>query len=176
MKRKSRYDIVTPLIPFKNPWGIPNVNGLKGRIYYLKLTDKSAITYKKALESIAWYFKREFGYDFVQYTAGVSIDRDVPILFLNSDYIRYECIGGLHLVWHQEINSYILHWVWLHPFIRRSGLLSALWPTLREQYGAFIVDTPLSRAMNSFLIKRKECWYHYKNCPSDCDYLLSASR
>ncbi len=47
-----------------------------------------------------------------------------------------------------------LQWAWLHPYWRREGHLSDLWPCLRAEYGDFEIDGPLSLAMRAFLAKR----------------------
>jgi len=49
-----------------------------------------------------------------------------------------------------------LRWVWIHPFMRRQGLLNEAWPWFRLKHGDFIVDRPLSAAMEAFLRKRNE--------------------
>ena len=46
-----------------------------------------------------------------------------------------------------------LKWIWLHPYFRKSGILSELWPVLRENHGDFHLEEPISPAMKSFLSK-----------------------
>ena len=46
-----------------------------------------------------------------------------------------------------------LDWVWIHPYLRRKGLLARHWPTLRANHGDFAVEPPVSEAMARFLHK-----------------------
>ena len=49
-----------------------------------------------------------------------------------------------------------LDWVWVCPPGRRSGVLSRVWPMLRERFGDFHVEGPVSDAMQAFLTRRGE--------------------
>lgn len=49
--------------------------------------------------------------------------------------------------------AWILKWVWIAPPFRRLGLLSAVWPRLRQEFGSFKLEKPLSDAMKWFLKK-----------------------
>jgi hypothetical protein len=49
--------------------------------------------------------------------------------------------------------AWILKWVWIAPPFRRLGLLSAAWPRLRQEFGSFKLEKPLSDAMSGFLRK-----------------------
>lgn len=166
----SNFDITAPIIHFRYS-GIPGSIKLKDQLYYVKLNDKSPMTHKKSLEEIARMFRREFQYDFIPFCANSKINNDVPFLIWFNDYLRSECVGGFHMVWVDELSNYLLGWVWLHPYIRNKGILSMLWPKLREEFGAFLVEAPLSQTMVAFLRKRNECYRHYKTCPSDCRFL-----
>lgn len=39
---------------------------------------------------------------------------------------------------------------WIHPFHRRQGILTKLWPILQDRYGVFNIDMP-SKAMSNFM-------------------------
>lgn len=43
-----------------------------------------------------------------------------------------------------------MQWVWIHPYYRREGLLSAAWPMFKERFGCFLVERPFSAAMLGF--------------------------
>ncbi|MGH6627030.1 MAG: hypothetical protein ACRECD_10905 [Burkholderiaceae bacterium] len=49
---------------------------------------------------------------------------------------------------------WMLEWVWIHPFCRRKGLLSKAWPQFEREHGEFLIQAPLSLAMERFLEKR----------------------
>jgi hypothetical protein len=44
-----------------------------------------------------------------------------------------------------------LAWAWLHPSVRRQGILSRLWPHLEAAHRDFKVQIPLSSGMQQFL-------------------------
>jgi hypothetical protein len=45
-------------------------------------------------------------------------------------------------------------WAWLHPSVRRQGILSRLWPHFEVAHHDFKVQTPLSVGMQQFLASR----------------------
>lgn len=51
-------------------------------------------------------------------------------------------------------HAWSMTWVWLHPFERRRGHLSKVWPFMTARYGSFAVDRP-SPAMRAFLTRHQ---------------------
>jgi hypothetical protein len=115
---------------------------------------------RQVCERYAEYFRREFNYDFMQYRHyddGHIKDR----IFFFVDAISRHALGAICFRWMEQDglpHGYWLAWVWLHPYARACGILSAWWPTFRELYGDFLCATPISPAMSAFLAKRNECW------------------
>jgi hypothetical protein len=118
----------------------------------------SLIKYKKCVEKLALYFKREEGYDFIQFCA----------LPKNKDEDNYEA-WLFHTISEQVIGSCVfrkindpihtdikwkLDWIWLHPYFRRNGILSGTWDKFMLRYGFFYLEFPLSYAMHKFLLKQ----------------------
>lgn len=67
----------------------------------------------------------------------------------NSGY--RQCLVGLVTINNSNANSPYLSTVWIHPFYRRRGLLSKLWPKLQELYGSnFGIEQP-NENMKAFL-------------------------
>lgn len=100
-------------------------------------------------------FKREFGYDFVQWGSrkGDS-DPDVNGIFFLDEVgaIVGACAfrlreNGTNRVWR-------LDWIWFAPRYRRQGHLARQWQRLRTDYGDFEVEHPVSPAMQAFLEKQ----------------------
>jgi len=103
-------------------------------------------------------FRREFHYDFVQWGENMDGERDAHgYLFTNE---RSEIVGACSFRDRSEdgIQRWGLQWVWICPRERRSGHLSKRWPALREQFGDFMVESPVSDAMQAFLEKRGEAF------------------
>jgi hypothetical protein len=99
---------------------------------------------------MASYFRREFNYDFVQFSE--LDDGYVAYLLLEGSTGEYRVIGGLCFFQQEPPEpQWGLHWVWIHPFERRHGRLRALWPFFRNKFGDFSVEYPLSDAMVAFL-------------------------
>lgn len=115
--------------------------------------------HRRAVWRFAQFFKREGGYDFVQY--GDDGDEDDPnhaaYLWLPPEIDcpgwRVHCIGAT--CFRQRDYGMAMQWVWLHPYYRRQGLLSKAWPEFLREHGAFDVEPPYSSAMMAFLQKMK---------------------
>ncbi len=117
----------------------------------------SPLIHRRAVERFAYYFKREFRYDFPQFEAEDVTDDYRAWLFASHDYSaewrpfgaacfryrRYE--GGDKPVW-------ALQWIWLHPYFREGGHLKKAWPLFIKALGEPVdVEPPYSRAMVAFL-------------------------
>jgi hypothetical protein len=132
-----------------------SVNGLR------KVTDASEISEKRALEQFATYFKKEMHYDYVQYDAESHNNNTLGFLFTESAMdvctkqhteMPTRCVGGAAF---QNVNdTWVLCWVWFHPFFRDKGLLSRQWTQFCSDFGAFSVETPISPSMKGFLGKQ----------------------
>jgi hypothetical protein len=121
-------------------------------------------SHRRAAEALAIHFRREFGYDFVQYSAKAekdtpkgSVDRRTRcFLWMSRRLCSRAVIGAACFRWHEwkdAPDSFALDWVWFHPYERRKGYLSSSWPYFRWRFGEFWVETPLSEAMIGFLKK-----------------------
>jgi len=54
--------------------------------------------------------------------------------------------------WKDWPASYALQWVWLHPFVRRAGMLRGTWPHLMATFGPFVLEGPFSKAMTASMV------------------------
>ena len=99
-------------------------------------------------------FKREFKYDFVQWESpeGNPDPSARGYLFMNPDNIVVgacafrQCEYKGKAIWS-------LQWIWITRRYRRSGVLTRHWKTLRQRYGDFHLEQPVSDAMVAFLEK-----------------------
>ncbi len=125
---------------------------------------------KKHVEILAYYFKREFHYDFPQFEAGEKAT--------DPDYTPYE-VWLFHREALDELKNprddprrvigaacfrlrprsgesrWALQWVWFHPYERQRGHLSKQWPEFERRYGRFPIEEPVSYAMGQFLKKKR---------------------
>lgn len=132
-----------------------SANGLR------KITYESEISEKRALEQFATYFKKEMHYDNVQYNADNHNKNTVGFLFTESamdvcteqhEEMPTRCVGGATF---QNISgTWVLCWVWLHPFFRDKSLLSGQWARFCSYFGEFCVEAPISPSMEGFLGKQ----------------------
>ena len=124
----------------------------------------SSLASRRAVTRIAYYFRREFRFDAVQYSEANEEPSDVAFLWHKADWIskRHE-FGRLPLgacvfrwrEWTDAPHGWALVWIWLHPFIRRQGHLTAIWTSFKEWFGEdFHVEGPLSDAMETFIKSR----------------------
>lgn len=124
---------------------------------------ESHLSERQALEQFARYFKSEMHYDNVQYYANEHDRNCVGFLFTSSaldmctdDHksMPTRCLGGC--CFRKTRDTWVLCWVWIHPFDRNKGLLKKCWKYyFLETFGDFAVEAPLSPSMESFLEKQQ---------------------
>lgn len=124
------------------------------------VTARSPKLFRQAVEQMAYYFRREFGYDFVQYSSEEKDDGHRAYLWVLPETLengKVKAVGACCFRWREWEDapaSYALQWIWLHPHERRKGRLTQAWPYFQERFGKFIPEPPLSPAMKRFLLKR----------------------
>jgi hypothetical protein len=122
------------------------------------VTGQSPISTRRCVEQIARYFRREFRYDFVQYSAEHP-KSDTRAYIWHPQYYAGEqetVIGAAYFCWREWSDAdpgWALAWIWFHPYERRKGRLSSAWDYFRLRFGDFFVEPPLSAAMEAFLRK-----------------------
>lgn len=139
-------------------------NSSSGIIIIDKSSNKNL---REKLEQFALYFKKEFKYDFIQYEANEHIYEHVKysgILFTEMAWDLLEedqptpyrlCGGGCFRwrEWQDKAPGWSLDWVWLHPFFRHRGVFSKHWEHIKQQYGDFHIEPPISADLEKFLAK-----------------------
>ena len=126
---------------------------LKTTLY--PITQKTPLLAREATAIIGYYFRREFRYDFPPYEAHDHGDaRGCIFLITQQEGDTLDAVGAIGFRWREYTNApeqLVLAWVWIHPFFRRQGILTAHWDMLKRLYGNFKVEPPLSKAMDAFL-------------------------
>ncbi len=127
---------------------------------------RSPRVYKNAVERIAYYFKREFHYDFPQYLASEHSvvkrhrrpDSDdsnlLAFLWYDADETNYAeaewpTFGAC--CFRLRGDRWVFDWVWFHLYERRKGHLTRAWPLFRAMFGDFGIAPPVSPALQRFL-------------------------
>ncbi|MBY0425574.1 MAG: hypothetical protein K2Q22_08065 [Cytophagales bacterium] len=130
----------------------------------IEVSVESPKSHKIAVEKIAHYFKREFRFDFLQYSSD-EVDDVISFLFIDIDYKdqtnqnkwRLQTIGAVcfRLKFPSEFNQkiWVLDWIWLHPYDRNKGILSKYWDKFIYRFGPFWISHPLSKSMSSYISK-----------------------
>jgi hypothetical protein len=126
------------------------------------ITPRSSKSGRMATYVLAMYFRREFQWDFVQYHHDNHGNERDRVFLWTQEPLRHDkvAVGAICFRWRDYEDAphgLALAWVWIHPYLRRKGILSAYWPFFREVYGNFYVERPISTAMADFLIKMGEC-------------------
>lgn len=135
---------------------------------------QSPLSWLKAVEEMAYYFKRELKFEFPTFTADErfkpELQRDRVLVFNRTEILdhkptpknpkdfvnTYTFFGAIGVRWRQWENdsaSWSLPWVWLHPYERRQGHLTKAWPFLLKMFPNLSVEPPFSPAMAGFLNK-----------------------
>jgi len=140
----------------------------------LFVTQQSAQPLRRAVEQLARYFRREFHYDFCQYSADDDDPDHRAYLWIDRYEPQYRChtcfypVIGACCFRHRRYDEhplppgippdhYALQWIWFHPYQRNQGHLTKALPYFQEQFSRLIAEPPFSPAMDAFL-KKHHCW------------------
>lgn len=145
---KDKINIVMPTIVWPAGAHVP-----------LAVTIKSPKSHRRAVWKIAQFFRREFHYDFIQYAYEGEDPDHVAYLWVPDCKFngrRTHCIGATCFRKRETDGFMTMDWIWIHPFWRRRGLLTAAWPYFMTEHGVFHVEKPWSDAMARF-IEKESC-------------------
>ncbi|AKZ64597.1 hypothetical protein F506_19800 [Herbaspirillum hiltneri N3] len=122
----------------------------------IRITANSPLWMHQAIYDRARAFKREMGFDFVQWTLTKNLrDRDANAdgyLFISPEgTIEGAC--SFRSEAKENTICWSLDWVWIRPEKRRQGIVESHWPRFLATYGDFWVEHPISDAMMSFLLE-----------------------
>jgi len=119
------------------------------------VNNKTPIKYRRAVERLAYYFKREFQYDFVQFVVSESNEDNYEawLFYTQTEQIIGACTFRKRNLKNRPDIKWRLDWIWFHPYVRREGLLTKNWKFFKEIYGLFALEFPLSGPMKQFLLK-----------------------
>jgi hypothetical protein len=123
----------------------------------LQVTRRSPFKLRKEVERFAIYFMREFDCPVQEFHA--KENGPYTAYLLTNTYSRDAPVWAGACCFRPESFAYPVHgqtlrWIWLHPYFRAKGILSEIWPELRENHGDFFVEPPLSPAMLHFVLSR----------------------
>lgn len=166
----SHYSIEPPRVlqtGLERSWnldeGRETIDGVSAKVCGLGavVTPYSPRRFREAVEQIAYFFRREFGYDQVQYCSQ-EIDDDGHRAYLwvkpgTLEHGKVKVIGACCFRWRKWEGAppgYRLQWIWFHPHERRNGHLTKAWPYFQKRFGKFIPESPLSLGMKHFLLKQ----------------------
>ena len=109
----------------------------------------------------AFAFKRETGFDFVQWAHADYAWKEENVFgflmtiedgtIIGSVAFRYRNSGGIN-----DAGFWYLDWVWIAPRHRRTGALMKRWGYFKDRFGEFYVSHPISEAMKKFLHKMND--------------------
>jgi RimJ/RimL family protein N-acetyltransferase len=115
---------------------------------------------KTQVLTFARYFKREFDYDFVQFSeTEKGLDFEAWLFFQHHIHVMEweKPVGACCFRKRQHEDGlkehWALSWIWIHPYYRGKGILKEYFPFFRKRYGEFHPEPPLSRTMISFIEK-----------------------
>lgn len=110
----------------------------------------SPIWMHREVASRALRFKRDFGYDWLQWpsvTTRAQLDpRWVGYLFADENGAIDGACGFFC-----DKGHWRLDWAWVRPDRRRNGMLAARWPRFLDEFGDFWIEHPISDDMRAFI-------------------------
>ena len=171
----SYYDLQFPLLRMaRNPHQREANHAQVYDAPFLVIGPQSPLSWLKVVEKMAYYFKRELGYETPTFVADDRFEPELrhdrilvfykskildhkpsvrnPKDFINA-YIFFGAIGVRWQQWKDVPASWSLPWVWLHPYERRKGHLTNAWPLVLKMFPNPVVEQPISQAMTGFLNK-----------------------
>lgn len=115
---------------------------------------------KEHLALLARYFRKEMGFDHLQFDESMYDNEDFTGFLLlqramdlveRVDHYPNRIIGAG--IFENSRGKFELDWVWIHPFFRNRGALRDQWGNFKSKFGQFTVAEPLSAQMSEFLKK-----------------------
>jgi hypothetical protein len=171
----SYYDLKFPRLRIANNPHQREVNCAQAHnAPFLVIGPQSPLNWLKALEEMAYYFKREQRFEFPTYSANErfcpEFQCDRVLVFYKTQILdhkttprspkdftnAYTFFGAIGVRWQQYTDApatWSVPWVWLHPYERRKGHLTNAWPCLLKMFPNPSVEQPISPAMTAFLQK-----------------------
>jgi hypothetical protein len=141
---------------------------------FLVVGPQSPLSWRRAIEELAYYFKREMKFDSAQFSADERFEhkllRDRVLVFHRTEILdhkptprnpkdftnAYSFFGAICVRWREWEDapaSWSVPWLWLHPYERRQGHLTKAWPFLLKMFPNPHIERPFSPAMDAFLKK-----------------------
>ena len=127
-----------------------------------EVDEKSKVVYHRAVYKIAFFLAKEFHWNIMygwdnkddpeKHTAFIFIHPEAAF----SRGFKVPVIGAACFRWREYVDhdhTWILNWIWLHPYFRRKGILQKHWNFFHEKFGDFHFEYPYSNAMKNFLVK-----------------------
>jgi len=120
---------------------------------------------------LAKYFKEELNYDQVPFCRYGQLSEKYKVLLFTEralDKTKKEpmpyriygaCLFSIQEFTHGD-DYWILKWIWIHPFFRNRGNLKKNWEQMEEDFGNFLIETPISNDMKGFLKKINSKYKH----------------
>lgn len=106
---------------------------------------------QKEMYGRASAFRREMGYDFVQWSERKTDKHAHGFLFADDEGRIVGACAFRQREYEGWAPRWAMQWVWIAKGHRRRGILSSRWSALRERFGEFHVEGPVSSDMQSFL-------------------------
>ena len=163
------YNILLPQIKSKYYYQTLNYENPKLGL----VSNTNHLSCRRAVYKLAYFFKREFSYDFIQYSdhGEDGLEKCQAFIWTKPDYADNYVVIGACCFRLREYKNYKscwgLQWIWFHPYARNNGLLSKSWPFFEERFRIdFHVEPPLSKAMNGFL-QTRNFEAHTKGIPNN---------
>jgi hypothetical protein len=108
------------------------------------------IALRKAVYSCALFFRREFGYDFVQYAIREDDWHSRAFLWISDpDYTnKHNVWGACCFRWREYKDAdplWAMQWVWLHPYARNHGLVTRTWSYFLRGSAGLMWSRPIAR-------------------------------
>ena len=135
----------------------------------VSISTQSAKRLRTHVERFARYFLREMHAGGMMFEA-VESEKSVGFIPYKAFLFVYQghYVGASCFRYRDDQDKetpWLFTWLWIHPFVRRRGVLTQTWTELNAQVGNFRLAPPVSLHMQTFL-RKAEAWDHGSQCYS----------
>ena len=121
------------------------------------VTPQSSMRERSHVERFARYFLREMHTEGIPFEAAESEHSSWHVPYKAFLFAREgHYVGAACFRQREDLDAekpWLFDWVWIHPFCRRKGVLTAVWGALNAKVGPFKLAHPISVHMKAFLTK-----------------------
>lgn len=148
---------------FKNKCAYSNMHSIGNNFFIEEIKHYAGKNKIKICKHFSYNFRDYFKLDTSMFYTVNRYPNNRKLYLIN--YNDYDClyavgiIGLYYIKYTNGYSTWTLNWVWIHPLMRKKGLLKNSVNYLEKIYGSLLITEIMSREMELFALK-----YNKKHC------------